>query len=56
MMSAKFATLGLFRIKLFENKGYGVIIFVHDVTNVMNQIITRESNCTLLSALGSGSN
>ena len=31
-MSAKLATLGLLIIKLFPNKGYGVIIYVHDVT------------------------
>ena len=44
MMSAKLATLGLLKIKLFQNKGYDVIISVHDVTNTMNQIISRESN------------
>ena len=32
-MSAKIATLGLFKIKLYSNKGYDVIISVHDVTN-----------------------
>ena len=41
MMSAKMATLGLLRIKLFWNKGYDVIIFVYDVTN---QILSRDSN------------
>ena len=44
MMSAKLATLGLLKIKLFQNKGYDVIISVHDVTNTMNQIISRDSN------------
>ena len=44
MMSAKLATLGLLKIKLFQNKGYDVINPVHDVTNTMNQIISRESN------------
>ena len=39
MMSAKLATLGLLKIKLFENKGYDVIISAHDMTNTMNQII-----------------
>ena len=38
------ATLGLLKINLFQNKGYDVIISVHDVTNTMNQIISRESN------------
>ena len=33
MMSAKMATLGLLKIKVFWNKGYDVIIYVHDVTN-----------------------
>ena len=42
MMSAKMATLGLLKIKIFWNKGYDVIIYVHDVTN---QILSRESNC-----------
>ena len=41
MMSAKLATLGLLKIKLFWNKGYDVIIFVHDVTN---KILERDSN------------
>ena len=44
MMSAKLAALGLLRIKLFQNKGYDVIIYVHVVTSTMNQIISRESN------------
>ena len=41
MMSAKMATLGLFRNKVFWNKGYEVIISVHDVTN---KILSRDSN------------
>ena len=32
MMSAKMATLDLLKIKVFWNKGYDVIIYVHDVT------------------------
>ena len=44
MMSAKLATLGLLKIKLFQNKGYDVINPVHDMTNTMNQIVSRESN------------
>ena len=31
MMSAKLATLGLLKIKVFWNKGYDVITFVCDV-------------------------
>ena len=44
MMSEKLATLGLLKIKLLQNKGYEVIISFHDVTNTMNQTISRESN------------
>ena len=33
MMSAKMATLSFLIIKVFSNKGYDVIISVHDVTN-----------------------
>ena len=44
MMSTKLATLDLLKKKLFQNKGYDVIISVHDVTNTMNQIISRDSN------------
>ena len=41
MMSAKIATLGLLKVKLFWNKGYDAIISVHDVTN---KVLSRESN------------
>ena len=40
MVSAKMATLGLLKIKVFLNKGYDVLIFAHDVTN---QILSRDS-------------
>ena len=33
MMSAKMATLGLFKISVFLNKGYDVIISGHEVAN-----------------------
>ena len=33
--------LGLLKIKLFQNKDYDVIIFVHDV---INKILARDSN------------
>ena len=42
MMPAKMAMLGLLKIKLFWNKGYGVIVFVHDVTN---KGLSRDANC-----------
>ena len=41
MMSAKMATLGLLKLKVFWNKGYGVIISVYDITN---KILSRDSN------------
>ena len=42
MTSAKMVALVLFKVKIFWNKGYDVIIYVHDVpTNFyhMNKII-----------------
>ena len=41
MMSAKMATLGLLKIKITWNKGYEVILSVHDVTS---KILSRHSN------------
>ena len=41
MMSAKLATLDLLEIKVFWNKGYDVIIFVH---HVPNKILSRDSS------------
>ena len=41
IMSVKLATLGLLKLKVFKNKGYDVIIFVHDV---INTILSRNSN------------
>ena len=35
MMSAKLATPGLLKVKVFWNKGYDVIISVHDVKNII---------------------
>ena len=35
------ATLGLLKIKVFRNKGYGVITYALDVTN---KILSNESN------------
>ena len=42
MMSAKMATLGLLKIKVFSNKSYNVIIYVNDVGT--NQIFSSDSN------------
>ena len=41
MMSAKMATPGLRKIKVFWKKGYEVIISVNDVTN---KTLSRDSN------------
>ena len=41
MMSAKMATPGLLKTMIFWNKGYGVIIPVHDVSN---KILSHGSN------------
>ena len=35
MMSAKLATLGLLKIKLFQNKDYDTIISFHDMSNTI---------------------
>ena len=40
MISAKMATLGLFKIKVFWNKAYEVIISAYNVTN---EILSRDS-------------
>ena len=42
MMSKKLAALGLPETKIFQNKGYDVIISVHDVKN---KILSRDLNC-----------
>ena len=39
MMSAKMATLGLLKIKVFWNKDYDVIVSVHDV---FSKILLRD--------------
>ena len=41
MISAKLTNLGLLKIKVFWNKGYDVIISVHDVNS---KILSRDSN------------
>ena len=40
LVSAKLATLGLLKIKVFQNIGYDVITSVHDITN---KILSRDS-------------
>ena len=39
--SVKLAFLGLFKIKVFWNKGYDVVISAHDVCN---KILSHDSN------------
>ena len=41
MISAKMAIPDLLKIKVFWNKGYDVMIFVHDATN---KILSGKSN------------
>ena len=41
MISAKMTTPDLLKIKVFWNKGYDVMIFVHDATN---KILSGKSN------------
>ena len=41
MMSAKMATPGFLKLAVFWNKGYDVIIYVHDVTN---KFLSSDSN------------
>ena len=41
MMSARMATPGLLKIKIFLKKAYDVIIFAHDVTKT---ILSLDSN------------
>ena len=40
MMSAKLATSGLQKIKIFKNKGYDVMIVDYDINN---KILSRDS-------------
>ena len=41
-MSAKLVTPGLLEIKLFQNKGYDIVIFDYNVTK---KISSKDSNC-----------
>ena len=41
MMSAKLASTGLLKVKIFQNKGYDIIIPHCDATN---KILSRDSN------------
>ena len=41
MMSAKMATPGLLKIRVFRNKGFDVLISVDDI---INKIFSRDSN------------
>ena len=41
MISVKLATLGIIKIKVFWNKGYDVIISVHEPTN---KFLSPDSN------------
>ena len=41
LMSAKMATLGLLKIKIFQNKDYDVIVSVYEV---INKFLPRSSD------------
>ena len=41
MMSAKKVTLGLLKIKVFKNKDYHIIVFVH---KFIDKILSRDSD------------
>ena len=41
MISAKLLTLGLLKVKVFRNRGYGIIVSGLDVTN---KILSRNTN------------
>ena len=58
MMSAKLATLGLFTIKVFQNKGYGVIFFsimsptkFYHVTQIIRQMCSCNQGLVTLAFL-----
>ena len=38
MISVKLFTLGLLKVKVFQNRGYGIIISVLDVTSKINHV------------------
>ena len=44
MISAKMATLGLLKIKVFQSEGYDVLTSVHSLTNIT---LSRDSNYIL---------
>ena len=44
-MSAKLATPGLLKIKIFQNKGYDVINPVYDINYHVTQIIFHMWSC-----------
>ena len=41
LISAKLTTLGLLKVKIFWDKGYAILISIHDVTN---NLLLRDSN------------
>ena len=44
IMSAKIATLGIRKMKLFQSKGYDVVIFIYDV---INKVLLLDLNCAV---------
>ena len=50
IITVKLTIAGLLKIKLWWNKGFDVIVSVHDVTN---KILSRDSNYIVNGAMGS---
>ena len=44
MMSAKMASLGFHKTKVFSNQGHDIKISLYDVTN---KVLSRDSSCIL---------
>ena len=44
MMSAKLATLGLLKIKVFSKKNYDVIIYTYDISNQLADNLVDKVN------------
>ena len=50
IITVKLTIAGLLKIKLWWNKGFDVIVSVHDVTN---KILSRDSNYIVIGVTGS---
>ena len=55
MMSAKFATPGVLKMKIFQNKGYEVIILDYEITNKFYHVIQIILRCSHATKVGNSS-